>query len=319
MGWADTARKPGRTGLKWSDADLSIAAAVCAAQFPVVAALSWLGTLNDDDPYGAGYDSAFGLACLLLFAPLLLWVLGRLHAAVHTMPAAPLARLTVRRAGGPEWIWHLVFVGVLGVVWSAVGAALGGLPFLVGTLWIVGFGVLPALGVAYVRGRTRTAGRAPRGRRIWLGSALGSIGVSVVVLVAGTVAQSTGLIKEYEPPKLSAGELAGVWRGDHGAVLRLTAAGRAGLTKVAAEPGDHDPVTTEFAVCGGTGTWFLDTDGVHDHYSENGPGERDGVVVTVPGCGDATFWTLGGSEDEPELYVLFGDPDSGDLRRLRRG
>jgi hypothetical protein len=42
------------------------------------------------------------------------------------------------------------------------------------------------------------------------------------------------------------------------------------------------------------------------------------VVVTVPGCGDATFWTLGGSEDEPQLYVLFGDPGSGDLRRLRR-
>jgi hypothetical protein len=126
MGWADTARKPGRTGLKWSDADLNTAAAVCAAQLPVVAALSWLGTLNDDDPYGAGYDSAFGLACLLLFAPLLLWVLGWLHAAVDTMPAATLARLTVRRAGGREWVWHLVFVGGLGVVWSAVGAAFGG-------------------------------------------------------------------------------------------------------------------------------------------------------------------------------------------------
>jgi hypothetical protein len=318
MGWADAARKPGRTGLKWADADLNAAAAVCAAQLPVIAALSWLGTLNDDDPYGAGYDSAFGLACLLLFAPLVLWVLGRLHAAVHTMPAATLARLTMRRVGGPEWVWHLVFVGVLAAVWSVVGAALGGRPFLVGALWIGGFGVLPVFGVAYVRGRTRTTGRAPRGRRIWLGSALGSIGVSVVVVVAGTVAQSTGLIKEYEPPKLSAGQLAGVWRGGHGAVLRLGTGGRAGLTKVAAEPGDRDPGTTEFAVCGGTGTWFLDTDGVHDHYSENGPGARDGVVVTVPGCGDATFWTIGGSEDEPELYVLFGDPDSGDLRRLTR-
>jgi hypothetical protein len=318
MGWADAARKPGRGGLKWADADLNAAAAVCVAQLPAIAALSWLGTLNDDDPYGAGYDSAFGLACLLLFAPLLLWVLGRLHAAVHTMPAATLARLTMRRVGGPEWVWHLVFVGVLAAVWSVVGAALGGWPFLVGALWVGGFGVLPALGVAYVRGRTRTTGRAPRGRRIWLGSVLGSIGVSVVVVVAGTVAQSTGLIKEYEPPKLSAGQLAGVWRGGHGAVLRLGTGGRAGLTKVAAEPGDRDPVTTEFAVCGGTGTWFLDTDGVHDHYSENGPGARDGVVVTVPGCGDATFWTIGGSEDEPELYVLFGDPDSGDLRRLTR-
>ncbi|KUN45146.1 hypothetical protein AQJ27_23370 [Streptomyces olivochromogenes] len=297
---------------------MNAAAAVCAAQLPVVGALLWLGTLNDD-PYGATYDSSFGLACLLLFAPLLLWVLGQSHAAVHTMPAATLARLTVRRAGGREWGWHLVFIGVLGAVWSVVGAAVGGWSFLAGTLWIVAFGVLPALGVAYVRGRTRTTGRPPRGRRtIWLASALGSTGLSVVVLVAGTVAQSTGLIKEYEPPKLPAGELAGVWRGGHGAVLRLGTGGRAALTKVAAEPGHHEPVTTEFSVCGGTGTWFLDTDGAHDHYSVNGPEERDGVVVTVPGCGDATFWTIGGSEDEPELYVLFGDPDSGDLRRLRR-
>ncbi|WP_067372485.1 hypothetical protein [Streptomyces olivochromogenes] len=318
MGWADAGRKPGRAGLKWADAEVNAAAAVCAAQLPVVGALLWLGTLNDD-PYGATYDSSFGLACLLLFAPLLLWVLGQSHAAVHTMPAATLARLTVRRAGGREWGWHLVFIGVLGAVWSVVGAAVGGWSFLAGTLWIVAFGVLPALGVAYVRGRTRTTGRPPRGRRtIWLASALGSTGLSVVVLVAGTVAQSTGLIKEYEPPKLPAGELAGVWRGGHGAVLRLGTGGRAALTKVAAEPGHHEPVTTEFSVCGGTGTWFLDTDGAHDHYSVNGPEERDGVVVTVPGCGDATFWTIGGSEDEPELYVLFGDPDSGDLRRLRR-
>ncbi|MGX1513116.1 hypothetical protein RKD44_004404 [Streptomyces collinus] len=26
-----------------------------------------------------------------------------------------------------------------------------------------------------------------------------------------------------------------------------------------------------------------------------------------------THWTIGGSEQDPELFALFGDPDAGDL------
>ncbi|CAM5299170.1 hypothetical protein STENM327S_05630 [Streptomyces tendae] len=35
-------------------------------------------------------------------------------------------------------------------------------------------------------------------------------------------------------------------------------------------------------------------------------------------CGEATHWRIGGSEQAPELFALFGDPDAGDLLILTR-
>ncbi|MFI6492224.1 hypothetical protein [Streptomyces sp. NPDC050564] len=324
MRWGDTWR-PKRSGLSWVNAELNAAAAVCAAQLAVVCAIWWVGTF-DDDTHGAGSGgglAAVGLLCMLVFGPLLLAVLGLVHAAAHTMPAATLARLATRRVRGSEEAWHLVFVAALGVLWAAVAVVLGGLsPPGTTALLIAASGVLPALGVAYVRRRELATGRVPRSRRIWVRSALASFGACVLVAGAGAVGLSMGLIKEYEPPKLSAGQLAGVWRGDGGAVLRLRAGGRAELTKLPAQPEFGDVTTKDFTRCHGTGSWFLDTEGRYDPYSdaydEGDPAARDGVVVQVADCGHDTYWTIGGSERSPELFVLFGDADSGDLRILKR-
>ncbi|WP_369247349.1 hypothetical protein [Streptomyces sp. R41] len=321
MGWGDTWR-PKRSRLSWANAELNAAAAVCAAQLAVACAIWWVGTF-DDDTHGAGSGgglAAAGLLCMLVFGPLLLAVLGLLHAAAHTMPAATLARLTTRRVRGSEGAWHLAFVVVLGVLWAAVAVVLGGVP-PIGTiaLLIAASGVLPGLGVAYVRRRERATGRVPRSRRIWIRSALASFGMCVLVAVAGAVGLSTGLIEEYEPPKLSAEQLAGVWRGDGGAVLRLRAGGRADLTALPAQPEFQDVTTKDFTRCDGTGSWFLDTEGRYDPYVDtDDPSQRDGVVVHIQDCGHDTYWTIGGSEGSPELFVLFGDPDSGDLRILKR-
>jgi hypothetical protein len=72
-----------------------------------------------------------------------------------------------------------------------------------------------------------------------------------------------------------------------------------------------DGASGEFTVCHGTGTWSPGRDGpLHSP-------DRDGVLVRPGGdCGQETYWTIGGSERDPELFVLFGDPDSGDLRIL---
>lgn len=325
MGWGDTWR-PRRSGpsagLSWANVELNAAAAVCAAQLAVACAIWWVGTF-DDDTHGAGSGgglAAAGLLCMLVFGPLLLAVLGLLHTAAHTMPAATLARLATRRVRGSEEAWHLAFVAVLGVLWAAVAVVLGGVPPTGTTaLLVAASGVLPALGVAYVRRRERATGRVPRSRRIWVRSALASFGACVLVAGAGVVGLSTGLIKEYEPPKLSAGQLGGVWRGDGGAVLRLRAGGRAELTALPAQPEFEDVTTKDFTRCDGTGSWFLDTEGRYDPYADTGDASRrDGVVVRIEDCGHDTYWTIGGSAARPELFVLFGDPDSGDLRILKR-
>jgi hypothetical protein len=72
-------------------------------------------------------------------------------------------------------------------------------------------------------------------------------------------------------------------------------------------------------VCDGTGTWSLDMEGREELWSGQGAEDRDGVVVRLDGgCGEQTYWTIGGTEREPELFVLFGDPDAGDLRILKQ-
>ncbi|MFD9910962.1 hypothetical protein [Streptomyces sp. NPDC059063] len=297
------ARDDARARGVWGGTSAAAAAAACAAQLPVAGALFWLTTLNDDT-YGAGYGgalAAFGLLCAAVFVPLVLPVVGIAHAAVHTLPALSLARVAAARAGGPEWAWRLPALLLPGAAWAGLSAALGG-PFVVPLVLVTASGVLPALAVAYWWRRAPV----PRDRRIWFRSGLAALLACVTVLCGGLAATGTGLLKEYEPPKLSRAQLTGVWRGDDGeAVLRLRADGRATLTRIPYDDWESEG-PLEVARCDATGTW---TTGVE--------ADRPAVRLHVGGCGDGdAAWTIGGSEARPELFVLLGDPDSGDLRKL---
>ncbi|MDN3023304.1 hypothetical protein [Streptomyces sp. S.PB5] len=310
MGWGDIRRELGRARSAWDSVAVHAAAAVGAAQLPAVGLISYVEVTTGDD-YGAG-GGAFGLACLLLLAPLYLPFLGLLHACVQTLPAALLARLTVRHVRGPEWAWHLAWAAVLGAVWAAAAALLWGWPLGLTAAVFASLGVLPVLGVAYFRRSSRTKERAWGCTGTWIVSAGVSFVLFMVVFGGAVLATETGLVEEYEPPRLSAGELTGVWRDEDGAVLRLHPGGRAELTAVPAVS-EHDDWLSDpaYEVCEGDGSWELvRKDEVLD---------RDGVgLKTGSGCGQPTFWTIGGTEDDPELFVLFGDPDAGDLRILTR-
>ncbi|MET7702738.1 hypothetical protein [Streptomyces sp. NPDC005485] len=312
MGWGEGAREPASirpAWLNWPKAELNTAVAVCAAQLPAAVALWWLTTLGDDD-YAVGATGALaaaGLLCTLVLGPPVAAVLGLVHAVVCTMPATTLAGLAARRLRGPEWLWQLAGVGVLGAVWGAITAVLGGWSFPVTAGLFVAFGVLPALGVRHVRRWQRTMGRAPRGGWAWLlWPVLASFALAMLVLGGGLVATVSGLIVEYEPPKLSAAQLSGVWRGEDGAVLHLHRDGRADLTGVPyTASGEDGP---DARSCGGSGSWTRD----HDEFYG-----RAGVLLSVDRCGDEA-WAIGGTENDPELFVLIGDPDSGDVRILKR-
>ncbi|WP_328872109.1 hypothetical protein OHT76_19425 [Streptomyces sp. NBC_00287] len=284
--------------------ELYAAAAVAAGQLPVVWLVGWIGE-QSGDTYGRGFNS-MGMACVLVFAPLVLPVLGLIHALVQSLPAGCLAGLVVARARGPRWAWQLACSALIGVGWAALTTVLWDWPFISTALLFAAFGILPALAMAYVRRRPRWGFWG-----VWFRSGLASVVLFVLVGVGGALAGSAGLIKGYEPPVLSAGQLTGVWRGDDGAVLRLHPDGRAEFTELPTETDMDDWAAGQaFALCDGTGTWSLKR--------EDGNWDRGGVAVRLDGgCGQDTYWVIGGTEQDPELFVLFGDPDAGDLRILK--
>ncbi|MEU0411091.1 hypothetical protein ABZ307_25185 [Streptomyces griseorubiginosus] len=302
----------------WGNRRLNEAAAVCAMQFPAIGLAWWIGDqLGDDYAYGGAYGAfaLFALACLLAVAPLVLPVLGLGHAVLQVLPAEALAREAARRTRGPVWAWHLGLAAVLGVLWAGLALLLWDWPFTVTAPLFAVLGVLPVLGLGWLRRRTRGFWG------VWLPALFASVGLFLLVFLGGVLATVTGILEEYEPPKLSAAQLTGVWRGEKGAVLRLGTGGRAELTALPAEavPGSVDPYADPpFEVCDGTGTWRLDAKGGYDPYAD-GPGGRPGVVVRLDErCGQETYWRIGGTETAPELFVPFGDPDAPEVRILTR-
>ncbi|MFC8347766.1 hypothetical protein [Streptomyces sp. NPDC057280] len=311
MGWGETRRQLA-DAWKWSE--LHTAAAAAALQVPVLWTVFWIASINDDD-YGSGINVLAWAFFLLVLV--LLPFLTTLYAALFTMPTLVLARVAARRTRGPEWLWRLGAVILVSVFWVLVmagwSAPAPGLLAAAGML--AAFGLLPLLAVAYARRRARIKGRAWGFFGVWLRSAAATFGLCVLIVCGAIAAGFAGFLKDYEPPTLSTAQLAGVWRGDDGAVLNLRENGRADFTDLPLE----DPDSFEYVRCDGTGTWSVDRDGSDDAYLGEGPGVRDGVVVRLHGgCDEQTYWTIGGTEREPELFVLFGDPDAGDLRILKK-
>ncbi|MEV6177945.1 hypothetical protein [Streptomyces sp. NPDC052015] len=295
-----------KTASKRPGTEATAAIAAGAAQLPAVFLLWWLVGLPSD-PYGRDYGGALALLCVFLFAPVYVPLLGLLHALAHTLPGAALADLAFGRLRRPSWARHLLGAVSVGAVWAVVTAVLWDWPFVTTAPVLMALGVLPVLAMAYAR---RTV---PGTWGIWWRAGAASVAFSVLAFSGGALATATGLVRGYEPPELSATRVAGVWRGDDGAELRLLPGGRAELTRMPAEPepfADADPV-----VCDGTGTWSLDR--------ADEDGRPDVVVVrldegrgTGSGCGNEAAWTIGGTGRAPELFMFVGGPVVGELRIL---
>ncbi|WP_077798080.1 hypothetical protein [Streptomyces sp. JHA26] len=290
MGWGTRPGAAGRGRPTWSNDEWNAASALCAAQLPLVWLAWWFVVESGHDDHGRG-GGFLGIVCV----PLILPFLGVLHSSAQIMPAATLARLLPRRLRGPEWAWHTVASVLVGAGWAGLGHMVWDWSLRDTLPWCAGAGILPVLCLALLRER------AWRGWSIWFRSAAAGL---VLFAVGGLGAAA--LADEYEPPRLSDERLAGDWRGDDGAVLRLAPGGRAELTRVPAQPdfGTH----RDYTRCSGTGTWTRALSG-----------DREGVLVRLDGgCGEETYWGIGGSGRKPELFALFGDPDAGELVLLGR-
>ncbi|MGW1165618.1 hypothetical protein [Streptomyces sp. NPDC002550] len=302
MGWERT-----RERVRAARSDLAAAIPVNAAQLPTAGLLWWIWSTSQDQ-YESGSGGGWGIFCLLIFGPVLLPILGLFLSAVLTLPAIVLARPVLRRFGGPEWACRTVAAAATAVGWGVVTTALWNWPFATTASVLTALGLLPALGIAYVRTRSWSLWG------VWWRSALACAGLFVLALGGGIAADAMGLIPQYEPPELTAGQLAGVWHGENGAELRLTLDGRAEAHRLPAEPTDRDsaaPDYKDYVVCAGSGTWKSDPGTDHT--------DRAGILLHLDtGCGRDTRWSISGTESAPQLYALFGDPDAGTLRTLDR-
>ncbi|HEY8979749.1 MAG TPA: hypothetical protein VIU15_09235 [Streptomyces sp.] len=318
----------------WTSADTHVAVATASGQIPAVLIVR-MAMLSGEDDYGVSYNS-FGLLFVLLFGPLWVPLAGLLQVALLNGPAGVLAALATlkgrrtlrgdrtleghrtlegrRTLKGycPPWLCYLGATATVSALWATLAASCLDASFLSTTATLTALGTLPTLAVLAVR----RWGRSWSVRGVWWRSVPASIALFFVAFLGFIAADAAGLVPQYDPPRLSVDQLTGVWRGARGAELRLSPGGGAEATALPAERADGDWLA-ENNVCTATGTWSLDTEGRYDRWRGEGPEERDGAVVRLEGCGADTYWVIGGTTDSPELFVLFGDPDAGDVRILR--
>lgn len=305
MGWETTRERLRKAGATGAPGDLSAATALSAATLPAAGTVAWVQSISRDD-YGVGLGgapAAAGVLCLLVLAPLLLPFLGLVQACVLTLPSVGLAR----GLPGPAWLRYLSAPVALTAFWGGLAALLLHWPLTTTVPVLTALVLPPTLAVPYVRRR------AWRRWGLWWRAALASAGLTAAALGLGVLATTAGLIRPYEPPRLTTAQLAGVWRGENGAELRLRPDGRAEARELPTEPTERDwsRPDREYAVCAGSGTWEPDA----DPYGT----DRAGILLHLGGaCGLDTHWSVSGTETAPRLFVLFGDPDAGTLRILER-
>ncbi|MFD3538234.1 hypothetical protein ACFWUQ_01875 [Streptomyces sp. NPDC058662] len=262
---------------------------LCALLYAQLAALA-------AEPYGLGYGGGiavlFGLVVTCVLGPLVAVLLGCVHSFLFTTPvmvASNAAGMRTRLAA--PW-WALPTVGVLAAGYAVPVSLAADTSYAAAFGWIAAAGVLP-VGVA-VLARMRLVPRAAVRRWVLAPAAVGV----VASLYVGAAAP------QYRPPVLERADYVGVWAGD-GVRLQLGADGGATARML--------PVHDGFDVvgrCSGPGTWKA---------GEAAHGGRAGVRLAVPDCEGAELgWQVAGTDERPELFVLMGDPDAGEVVALRK-
>lgn len=288
-----TARRRGRS---WTGIAPG-AEAVAGAQF-LVGALFWWVSPGQSDAYGVGYGTfAIGLilevAFACVFLPPLAAAAGWVHGTLFTIPVVALSNAAGVRARTPAPRWAPPVLVLLAGAYAAPVALLIRTSYAATWGWIAAAGVLPVGVAVYARMRQRTKLRV----RLWT---LAVTGIAVpAAFVAGFLAPP------YQPPVLERADYVGVWTGS-GVSLELDEQGAATATGLPVDDGFG-----EADRCSGRGTWR--------HVEGTADGAGPGVALSVEDCEKASrYWKTAGTAEAPQLFVLIGDPDGGDVRVLRK-
>ncbi|MCA6094752.1 hypothetical protein LE181_21585 [Streptomyces sp. SCA3-4] len=278
-------------------------AALCAEVFVAGTAGVFVLLSREHDGIPSG---ALMIAALALGVVLLTVLVSGFVTAAAVMPALSLARrAAARRSWSASPLWVLAAVPAVSAATVAVFggvAALGSLSFappLRYLLWWVCLtaGLLPAAfaGQAAAR-RVREARVGSVARRVMTGGLVAWLAVGAV----GAGAYGSGLVEVYEPPRLSASDLAGTWTDGRGGTVRLGSDGNAvadGLDNFIWDGTGKDRPKD----CDGAGTW--------KEVKESG--RVEGVSLRIGSCELAREWSVTGTQTEPRIYHEIGKPGSG--------
>lgn len=276
------------------------AGAVAGAQI-LVGALFWWAAPGESDAYGVGYGT-FALSLVLevvfacLFLPPLAAGMGWVHSVLFTTPVVALSNTVGVRTRIPAQRWALPVLLLLAGAYAAPVALLIRTSYAATWAWIAAAGVLPVGVAVYARVRQRTKARV----RLW------TLAATLLAVPAAFVA---GLLAPaYQPPVLERADYVGVWTGGD-VRLELDARGAATAVGLPVDGG-----LGEVGRCSGSGTWRDRGEG------RQGAGRQGaGLSLSVAECEEASLhWRVAGTEEAPQLFVLIGDPDGGDLRILRK-
>ncbi|AVH97398.1 hypothetical protein C5L38_21960 [Streptomyces sp. WAC00288] len=283
------------------------AEAVIAALVGILYSLQW-------ESHGGegGLGWLFGAVFALVLLAVISTIAGLVGSATAVLPLVLLGRAVARRTGRRD-SWRLTLATVA-VVAVALALLIGSCILLAGFDGPGDLLVYPVLALGLIIGSApatlyaRAAGNPGKPGARWrvLGSvALGGLGLLAVTLAAGAAAYGSGILKIYEPPRLTEADMVGTWTDGDGGSLRFEADG----TVTAKGVNEHGATGERSGARDCTGKWQLtENEGVDRPYE-----------LGIADCEGLSFgWDIGGTEEHPTVFTWIGEPDSGERYVLAR-
>ncbi|MFC8510431.1 hypothetical protein ACFU3J_17455 [Streptomyces sp. NPDC057411] len=238
-------------------------------------------------------------------------IAGPAGSAMAVLPLVLLGRAVARRTRRRD-SWRLTLATVA-IVAAALALLIGSWMLLAG-LGPGGLLVYPVVALSLIVGLApatlcaRAAGNPGQPGARWGvlgGVALGGLGLFGVTLAVGVAAYGSGVLKVYEPPRLTEADMVGTWTDGDGGSLRFEADG----TVTAKGVNAYEATGEQSGASNCTGKWQLtENDGVGRPYE-----------LRIVDCGSLSFgWDIGGTEEHPTVFTWIGEPDSGERYILTR-
>ncbi|MGW1355518.1 hypothetical protein ACWCQE_40705 [Streptomyces sp. NPDC002409] len=288
----------------------TVGAVAIGAETVIAALVAFLHILQSESHGGeGGLGWLFGTMFALVLLAVISMIAGLAGSAMAVLPLVLLERAVARRTGRRDsWQLTLATVAVVAVA----------LALLIGScMLLAGFGgllVYPVLALSLIVGLApatlcaRAAGNPGKPGARWRvlgGVALGGLGLLAVTLAIGVAAYSSGILKIYEPPRLTEADMVGTWTDGDGGSLRFEADG----TVTAKGVNEYEATGEQSGACNRTGKWQL---------TEN-EGVGRPLELSIADCESLSFgWDIGGTEEHPTVFTWIGEPDSGERYILTR-
>ncbi len=291
----------------------TVGAVAIGAEAVLAALVAVLYGLQSESHGGeGGLGWLFGTVFALVLLAVVATIAGLVGSAMAVLPLVLLGRAVTRRTGRRD-SWQLTLATVA-VVAVALALLIGSCMLLAGfdgpgdllVYPVLALGLIIGLAPATLCARAAGNPEKPGARwRVLGGVALGGLGLLAVTLAVGVAAYGSGILKIYEPPRLTEADMVGTWTDGDGGSLRFEADG----TVTAKDVDQYEATGERSGASDCTGKWQLTgNDGVGRPYE-----------LGIADCEGLSFgWDIGGTEERPTVFTWIGERDSGERYVLAR-